>query len=80
MINWSIILGVLLGFEVFTILTGEKYYPTLSRTIWKLLGLEDRGYDRHEVFIRIITTIVLVIFFGWVVIHLAWGPCAFNIC
>ena len=80
MIIWSIILGALLGFELFAIFTKERYFPTLSRTMWRLLGLEDNSYDRNEVLVRVIYTIVLTLFFGWLVIHLAWGPCALGLC
>ena len=77
---WAIILGVGLSIELAALLTKERYFPTLSRTTWKLFKLEDRGYDRAEKIVRWILTILLTLLFTWVIIHIAWGPCAFGWC
>ena len=37
MLIWMIFLGIGVGLEGYAILTKERYFPTLSRTLWKLL-------------------------------------------
>ena len=74
-------LGVLfLIYEIYAIVTKEKKFPTLSRTIWKLIswtlwwtvgGVEFQVYPLR---------MLLLVFMIWLTIHLVWGPCAFGLC
>ncbi len=76
----TVFLGIFLGAESFALITKERWFPTLSRTLWRKLKLEDRGFDRHERRVRWAGTIIATLIFIWGVIHIAWGPCAFELC
>ncbi len=76
----TIVLGIFLGAELFALITKERWFPTLSRTLWRKLGFEDRSFDDREVLHRWIVTIVSSLFAIWLITHIAWGPCAFNWC
>jgi len=80
MIVWIIwaLIGALL--ELYAIKTGEVKFPTLSRTLWKIFRLEDKGWDRLEKFTRWTLAIVMLGAAIWGVIHIAFGPCAFGWC
>lgn len=77
---WFILLGLMLAIEIFALATKERYILTLSRTTWRLLGFEDRSFDRQERWTRMIYGVILGIFFLWLWIHLVLGPCAWGIC
>jgi len=77
---WFPIVAIAVLVELAAILTKERHFPTLSRSTWRVLGLEDRSFDKNEKRIRILTTIVMALVAGWGILHIAWGPCAFNIC
>jgi len=76
----TIVLGIFLGAEGFALVTKERWFPTLSRTLWRKLGFEDRSFDEKEVLHRWIVTAISMLFFTWLTLHIAWGPCAFNWC
>ena len=80
MLIWMIFLGIGVGLEGYAILTKERYFPTLSRTLWKLFRFEDRGFDRGEKIWRWAVTIIMSSVFAWGMLHIAWGPCAFGVC
>jgi len=65
--------------ELYAIKTGEKKFITLSRTIWRVLKLEDKGFDRAEKIVRWICTVFFSLVAIWAVLHLFWGPQAFGI-
>ncbi len=68
-------------FETFTLLTKEKYYPSLSRwtwrkTAWQIKWKTEAGFAFSMRPLRI----PLFIGLAWVAIHLPFGECAFNLC
>ena len=78
-------LGVLfLIYEIYAIVTKEKKFPTLSRTIWNLTAwqvvweFEFRG-KRRRVTARPLRWIVFGIM-TWATLHLSLGECAFGLC
>jgi hypothetical protein len=77
---WAVFLGIGTGLELFAIITKEKYYPTLSRSLWRAFGFEDKSFDRVEMFWRIVVTLIFSVVCVWAVIHIAWGPCALGVC
>jgi hypothetical protein len=86
MLFWLIWLLIGALWELYAIATKESKYLfgmqiiTLSRTIWRIFRFEDRSYDKHERTIRYIFMIILGVIFGWLIVHLGWGPCAYGWC
>ena len=68
MIVWAGVLVLFLFYEGYAIITKERKYPTLSRTIWEL----HKWYPP----LRILTGAILI----WLTIHLVGGECALGIC
>ena len=68
MIVWAGVLVLFLFYEGYAIITKERKYPTLSRTIWDL-------HARYPP-LRILTAAILI----WLFIHLIGGECALGIC
>ncbi len=74
---WMIWIGYFLTFEIFTLVTKEKYYPSLSRWTWRQTARWNpkvRGKGIMPL------RIVLLIGMTWATLHLSFGECAFNIC
>ena len=74
-ISWFIV------FEAFTLLTKEKYYPSLSRWVWRKTTWQVRW--KTEAGFVISTRplrILLLVGMSWAIIHLSFGECAFNLC
>lgn len=75
---WGIWILYFAVVETYALITNEVRVPTLSRTIWMTFNLDDRGFDRAEVGLRIVLSLIGWVLFGWLVFHLAWGPCEFG--
>jgi len=60
--------------ETFTLLTKEKYYPSLSRWTWRKTG-QWRPYRNFPVL-----RVPLFIGLTWATLHLSFGECAFGVC
>ena len=74
---WWFWIGFFLVAEIFTLLTKEKYYPSLSRWTWRKTALW-KVYIRG----RRVLPLRIPLFIGlvWLVLHLPFGECAFGVC
>ena len=71
---WAIFI-FFLAWEILALATKEKYFPTISRTVWKII--EKLPWTKWPI---LITTAVLGISITtWLVIHFS-GECALGIC
>ena len=68
MVLWGGVLILFLFYEAAAIVTKEKEFPTLSRTIWWI--------HKKYPMVRLLTAAILI----WLFVHLVWGPCALGIC
>lgn len=83
---WIIFIIWFLAWETFTLLTKEKYYPSLSRWTWRQTARWKIKLDPPiciwgKCIDRILPLrIVLFIGMSWATIHLSFGECAFGLC
>ncbi len=87
---WPVLIIWFLVWETFTLLTKEKYYPSLSRWTWRQTARWKIYLDppirvkfwRVDKTIPRILPLRILVFIGmsWATIHLSFGECAFNFC
>ncbi|MCK5602260.1 hypothetical protein KAR91_10335 [Candidatus Pacearchaeota archaeon] len=71
---WAVFIFVL-GWEILALATKEKYFPTISRMVWKII----EKYPKTEWPILILTAFIGIAITTWLVIHFS-GECALGIC
>jgi hypothetical protein len=71
---WAVFI-FFLAWEILALATKEKYFPTISRTVWMIID----KHPRLKYPILILTALIGISVTTWLVIHFS-GECALGIC